>query len=62
MARYCSEECKLTACCDYCKHAIYDNPRFGPSACAIHNDEEHNEIVEWCSVCDDFYCCLIEER
>lgn len=62
MAHYCSEECKFSACCDFCKYALYDDgPRFGPTRCGLHNDEEHNETVEYCGVCEDFYCCLIEE-
>lgn len=55
MAIYCGDECQLTACCDFCIHAIYgDGQHFGPTGC----DAEHQEIAEYCGVCKDFHCCL----
>lgn len=62
-AIYCSEECKLTACCDFCVHVIYnDGERFGPTNCGLHLDAEHQEIAEYCGVCSDFHCCLANKE
>lgn len=59
----CSANC--VPCCDFCIYAIRDrldseDEMFdgGPIGCKLHEDQEHQEIAEQCSYCNDFHCFL----
>lgn len=59
----CSVECE--PCCDFCIYAIHEEfesheeiVKGGPIGCRLHEDQEHQEIAEQRSYCDDFHCFL----
>ena len=63
----CGDDCVL--CCDFCIHVIHEKfiNNLGeevtscPIGCALHTDEEHQDIAETCGYCDDFHCFLTQQ-
>lgn len=47
----------FTINCDFCKYVKYeDGFMFGPTGCALHEDEDHQKKAQNCGVCEDYYC------
>ena len=67
--KLCDKDC--IPCCDFCLFAIHEcwldektrqTIIGGPIGCNLHNDEWHQELVESCSYCKDFYCFNVKEE
>ena len=58
--KLCEYDC--IPCCDCCKFVKYDIEDDTLLDCNLHLDQDHQELAEACSYCDDFVCINAEDE